>query len=326
MDLWEQQLWTKSSTFHQCYQHIVSTCPKIDISVVIPPDLDFDAPFPSRDVDGGDVSKFSSVSNFLSYIHSATTKDHETHDPGLNNNGICGNVGMNVIETDEVVCDAGMNVIEADDLKVCTAMEQQILDDNIIEADDLKACTAMEQQIFDDNVFGHELNYNCEIELNQSGDFDSKSIDSSHDGQSCNNSIAATAWSAHHPAVCDENENSDPTYITMTHVGDENSNSAYTTTCDANENSDPAYTTTTCDGNEILLTVPACANCGNDGDTVGNHANPLDLQCYICNVNNDSNTDKTSDDVDTFDDDTIYDDVPPALSSSLDVDIDECKG
>ena len=71
---------------------------------------------------------------------------------------------------------------------------------------------------------------------------------------------------------------------------------------------------------------------------VGNHANPLDLQCYTCNINNDSSTDKTSDDVDTFndntvcgtsdvvdtfDDDTVYDGVPSAIFSSSDVDIDD---
>lgn len=266
----------KSSTFHQYYQHIVSTCPKIvhptasnkkwflpqttvpNVSTVISPDLVFDAPFPSRDVDGGDISKFSSASNFLSYTHSTTMKDHETDDTGLHNDDICGNVGMNVIEA------------------------------NVIEDDDLKVCTAKEQQIFGDKAFGCEIIYNGEIESNQLADFDSKSIDSSHDGQSRNKSIDATAWSVHHSAIpdstthhgieipntgtttaCDGNENSDPAYITTTRDGNENFDPAYTTTRDGDENSDPAYTTTTCDGNEILLTVPACANCGNDGDTIG---------------------------------------------------------
>ena len=321
-------------------------------------DQDDPDPFPSCDVDGGDILKFSPTSNFSSFTHSMTTKDHETDDTGLHNDDICGNVSRNVIEA------------------------------NVTEDDDLKFCTATKQQILGDKAFGCEIIHNCEIESNQLTDFDSKSIDSSHNsqscnklidatgknselidlshnGQSCNKSIDATAQSTHHSAIpdstnhhrikipnsgttttCDRNENSNPAYITTIRDENENFDPTYTTTCDRDENSNPAYTTTTCDGNEILLTVPACANCDNDGDTIGNYADPDktsdDVNTFdddmVCGTSDDVDTDKTSDDVDifddntmcgtsddvdTFDDNTVYDGIPPTLFSSSDVDIDD---
>jgi len=66
-------------------------------------DQDDPDPFPSRDVDGGDILKFSPISNFSSFTHTATMKDHETGDTGLHNDDIRGNVGMNVIDDLEVV-------------------------------------------------------------------------------------------------------------------------------------------------------------------------------------------------------------------------------
>ena len=127
-------------------------------------------------------------------------------------------------------------------------------------------------------------------------------------------------------------------------------------TYDGNKISNPVSTNTTCDRNKILLkqststeqngisnhvstnvsdegSIPALTvgahdadsgtNCDDDGDIVGNHVNVPKLLCCTCNVNNDSSADKTSDDVDTFDDNTVCVDVLPALFSSSDVDIDD---
>ena len=93
-----------SSIFLQYYKHIVSTCPKIKdvdkllvtvtlhpatsnkkhiipqtnvsaVPAITSPDPDFDAPFPSCDVDGGDrYSKFFACFKFLDNIHNVTMK------------------------------------------------------------------------------------------------------------------------------------------------------------------------------------------------------------------------------------------------------------
>lgn len=118
-----------------------------------------------------------------------------------------------------------------------------------------------EQQKSDDNTFGYELNSNHKNELNESGDFDSKSIELSHNGESCNKSIAANEQSVHHSAVpnptpipttCDRIKIPDPTLPNTTHDRNEIYNPAFTTTtCDGNEIFDPVSTTTTCDRNEV---------------------------------------------------------------------------
>ena len=139
-------------------------------------DQDDPDPFPSRDVDGGDILKFSPTSNFLRFTHTVTMKDHETDDTGLHNDDICGNVGMNVI----------------DDLEVCTATEQQILGDKTFGRDihnceiESNQLADFDSELIDLNHDGQSHNDNHEIELNQSADFDSESIDLSHDGQSRN--------------------------------------------------------------------------------------------------------------------------------------------
>ena len=62
------------------------------------------------------------------------------------------------------------------------------------------------------------------------------------------------------------------------------------------------------------------ANCSDDGDTIGNNDDVLDLPCHTHNIDDDSSGDKTSDDVDTIEEDTVgnNDDRPPLFSSSDD--------
>ena len=288
------------------------------------------APFPSRDVDGGDILNFS---NFSIFTHTATMKDHETDDNGLHNHDIRGDAIMKDHETD----DTGLH---SDDIRGDVTMKDHETDDtglhnvdicgdvNTHVFDDLEDCTATAQWIlgykaFDRDLHTHEIesnhsadldhelidsshdgqshndnheidsnqSYNHEIDSNQLDAFDSESINSSHDGQSCNESIVDIARSVRHSTVLDStnhhgNENSDPARTSMTRDGTDNFNLA--------------YASTTCDGNRIPFTIPA-------------YASP------------DDNTDKTSDDVDTFDDVTVCDGVLPALSFSSDVDIGDKK-